>query len=204
MQKKINLSRMFLADNNLLQISIIRLSCDWLRRVVNLLAVVVVLLYAGHAQATPGSEWSREHIEVINFEQLEPWLHKQNDTIYVVNFWATWCAPCVRELPYFERINETYASDMVKVLLVSLDFPGQINSRVLPFLERHNVHSEVVLLDAPDANRWIPLVDESWTGAIPATVIYHGSKRYFFERELKYEELEGIIIPLVEGRLTNN
>ncbi|MDX9942488.1 MAG: thioredoxin domain-containing protein [Bacteroidales bacterium] len=136
-------------------------------------------------------------IRKVSFDEFEPRLHLENDTIYVVNFWATWCAPCVREIPVFETIQEQYKDQKVKVLLVSLDFPNQLESRVIPFVDRMGMKSEVVLLDDTDSNRWIPLVSEEWTGAIPATVIFARGFRGFYEQEFHLEELESIIKPLL-------
>jgi thiol-disulfide isomerase/thioredoxin len=138
-----------------------------------------------------------DHLTVYNFEEFEHWLHKETDSIYVINFWATWCAPCVKEIPYFEKLYENYKDQKVKVLFVSLDFPAQIESRLIPFMERMNMQAQVILLDDTRANRWIPRVDEEWTGAIPATLVYNSSYRKFYQREFDYEELEEIIIPLL-------
>jgi hypothetical protein len=82
----------------------------------------------------------------------------------------------VEELPAFERVGDEYSDKKVKVLLVSLDFPGQIESRLLPFLDKHKIRSEVLVLNDPDANQWINRVDPSWSGAIPATLIYQGNE----------------------------
>ena len=117
-------------------------------------------------------------------------LANKNDTTYVVNFWATWCKPCVKELPYFEKVNKEYADDKVKVILASLDFPNKIQSQVVPFIKKNKLHSEIVLLDDPDANSWIPKVSEEWSGAIPATVIYKNDTRKFYEKSFTYEELK--------------
>ena len=117
-------------------------------------------------------------------------LQKNNDTTYVVNFWATWCKPCVKELPYFERINKDYADKKVKVILASLDFPNKVQSQVVPFIKKNKLHSEIVLLDDADANSWIPKVSEEWSGAIPATVIYKNDSRTFYEKSFTYEELK--------------
>ncbi len=130
---------------------------------------------------------------MLTFNDFEPHLHLQNDTTYLVNFWASWCTPCVEELPAFERVGEDYREQKVKVLLVSLDFPGQIESRLLPFLEKNKIRSEVLVLNDPNANKWIDSVDPSWSGAIPATLIYRGKDRTFREGAYKYEELKQII-----------
>lgn len=131
-----------------------------------------------------------EKIPVLDFEALAPLLHQKNDTTYIVNFWATWCAPCVKELPAFEKINEEYFTKKVKVLLVSLDFPNQLETRLIPFIKKHNIRSEVVFLDDGNANEWIPKVNKKWSGSIPATLIYNKNSRDFHEGIYTYEELE--------------
>ena len=125
-----------------------------------------------------------------DFEAFSHFLEKDNDTTYVINFWATWCKPCIKELPAFERIHDEYGPKKVKVILASLDFPKQVNSHLIPFIDKHQIRSEVVLLDDPDGNSWIPKVDTSWTGAIPATIIYNSKHRKFYERTFSFEELE--------------
>ena len=129
----------------------------------------------------------------LNFEQLEPRLTTDSDSVYLVNFWATWCVPCVKELPEFEKINELYSHRQVKVLLVSLDNPRHMESRLIPFIEQHNLKSEIVLLDDPGSNRWIPNVDDSWSGAIPATIIFTKDSRSFYEQAFTFDELESIV-----------
>ncbi|GAB4313135.1 MAG: TlpA disulfide reductase family protein [Bacteroidales bacterium] len=130
---------------------------------------------------------------VYNFDQFRPWLEKQNDTLYVINFWATWCKPCVAELPNFERIDKEYADRPVKVVLASLDFPKRITSQLIPFIHKNNITATVVVLHDPDANRWIPLVNPDWSGTIPATLIYKNDERTFYEGQLEYEELKSMI-----------
>lgn len=129
-------------------------------------------------------------VNAYDFNGLEHFLKKQNDTTYVVNFWATWCVPCVEELPHFEKLNEKYKEDKVKVMLVSLDMSKQVESKLLPFIKERQLKSEVLFLQDPDQNAWLPKVDSTWSGAIPATVIYNKDKRKFFEQSFTYEELE--------------
>ena len=105
---------------------------------------------------------------VLPFNDFEPHLHLKNDTTYLVNFWASWCTPCVEELPAFE-------------------------TRLIPFLEKNRIKSEVLVLDDPDANKWIDSVDPSWTGSIPATLIYQGEDRTFHEGAYSYDELKQIV-----------
>jgi thiol-disulfide isomerase/thioredoxin len=128
-------------------------------------------------------------IPSYNFDEFSQLLKKNNDTTYIINFWATWCKPCIKELPAFERIHNEYSSNNVKVILASLDFPKQLDSHLIPFIDKHQIKSEVVLLIDPDSNSWIPKVDTNWTGAIPATIIYNSKQRRFYERTFNYDEL---------------
>lgn len=138
-------------------------------------------------------------IPVMNFDQLQPLLQKENDSIYVINFWATWCGPCVKEIPYFEQLRKNYQDKKLKILMISLDMPNQLDSRVIPYIKKQGMQNPVILLDDPKFNDWIPLVDKQWTGAIPATLIYGNGFRKFYPGELTYEELESIVKPLLEN-----
>ena len=130
-----------------------------------------------------------QNVPEMNFEQLKPYLNKNNDTVYVVNFWATWCQPCVEELPAFLSVAKELKNDKVKFIFVSLDFPSQKENRLIPYLNKNNFTEQVVLLNDPDSNSWIDKVNSEWSGAIPATIIYKGEKRSFYEKKLERNEL---------------
>ena len=129
-------------------------------------------------------------VKTVNYNELIPYLEKNDDTTYIVNFWATWCAPCVKELPYFEKIKQEYASKNVEVLLVSLDFPKQVEKKLIPFINKKQLQSEVVLLNDIDENVWIKAIDSTWSGALPATLIYNKNTRKFYEQSFDYTMLE--------------
>jgi len=132
-------------------------------------------------------------IEVFNFDQLENFLQADQEQTYVVNFWATWCKPCIKELPYFEDIQVKFKGE-IKVILVSLDFPSKLESQLIPFITDKKIQSQVILLDDPYENEWIPKVDSTWSGALPATLIFNSTKRKFFEQSFSQEELENEIM----------
>jgi len=125
----------------------------------------------------------------VDSGELQSITQNFNDTTYVVNFWATWCSPCVKEIEYFEELHRQNASLGVKVLLVSLDFPKHADTRVIPFLKEKEISAEVLLMTDLDYNSWIDLIDTSWSGAIPATLIYNKDRRVFLEKELTRDEL---------------
>lgn len=129
-------------------------------------------------------------IKTYNYESLKPLLEKKDDKVYVINFWATWCAPCVKELPYFEKIGKLYAQKNVEVLLISLDFPKQVEKKLIPFINKKKIQSEVIHFDDVNEDFWIKAIDESWSGAIPATIIYNAKVRKFYEQSFDYETLE--------------
>lgn len=137
--------------------------------------------------------FAEKDVPIMNFSEIKPLLERNDDTTYVINFWATWCSPCVKEIPYFEEINRKFSGQKLKVILISLDFPSQYDTRLIPFITEYQIQSKVILLDDPRANNWIPLVDEKWTGAIPATLIYNNKGREFHQKVFTYEELENII-----------
>ncbi len=136
---------------------------------------------------------AQEMTRYENFEDFAPILSRQDGKTYVINFWATWCAPCIRELPYFEQLNSSFTHNDLEVILVNLDFPDQFEEKVIPFINKKSLKSKVIHLADPKPNHWIDLVDPSWSGAIPATYIYNSQKSQFFERTFySYEELENI------------
>ena len=80
---------------------------------------------------------SKETIEVVDFDGLYSKIDLSADKTYVINFWATWCSPCVKELPYFEEVNKQSEDKNTEVILVSLDFPSQIETKLKPYLKRN-------------------------------------------------------------------
>ncbi|MBH8569487.1 redoxin domain-containing protein [Microvirga sp. STS02] len=132
-----------------------------------------------------------QNVAVIKFPELQKRLARPTDTTYVVNFWATWCGPCVKEMPNFELLRIANAGQKVKVLLVSLDYASQLDKKVKPFVKLRGLKSEVLLLNEPDPNEWIDKVDPKWSGALPFTLIFNNQtkRRSTFERELSATEL---------------
>ncbi|MBT6234957.1 MAG: redoxin domain-containing protein [Bacteroidetes bacterium] len=135
------------------------------------------------------------YVDYAEFEQ-DYLLNKSNDTTYVINFWATWCRPCVQELPYFEQLAKDSMDQPLKLVLVSLDFDDKVET-VKALLAKREIESKAVILADPQADVWIDKVDSTWTGAIPATMVIKNGKRYFYETSYEsYEELKNEIITL--------
>lgn len=127
---------------------------------------------------------AQQEIKVFEtFDEFEELLNKNDGQTYVINFWATWCQPCVAEIPYFEELNNTMADQGVKVIMVSLDYKKVLDKKVIPFVRQKQLKSEVVLLNDGKYNDWIDKVSPEWSGAIPATLIYNKHYRKFYEQE---------------------
>lgn len=154
-------------------------------------ALIVVSLVACEQQV----QQSAQIIDLEEFTQIIE--NSSSDKIQVINFWATWCKPCVEELPAFEKIQSNY-SEEVEVILISLDDEKNLEQLVNPFLASNNIQSQVKLMTHPYAAEWIPLVDPHWDGAIPVTLIKHKSNQRFYNQSFTYDELEAAIEPFLK------
>jgi thiol-disulfide isomerase/thioredoxin len=141
-----------------------------------------------------------EAVRVIKYPELLELIDEPGDEVLVVNFWATWCGPCVKELPYFESVQKKYAGKGVRTVLVSMDNAEKLDDKVIPFVKKKGLQSEVLLLDETDFAAFIDKVDEKWSGAIPATLIINkkSGKRIFIGEPVEENELENYIVKLSE------
>lgn len=139
-----------------------------------------------------------QSVPVLKIQDLEKRLKNNSDTTYIVNFWATWCGPCVKELPTFDTIHATHLQNKIKVLLVSLDFKEDLEKKVIPFIQKKQLKSEVVLLDELNGNYFIPKISAQWTGALPATWILNTKKSVnrFFEQPVTLDFLKNELLTI--------
>lgn len=121
--------------------------------------------------------------EMMNILQNSP-----TEKVRIVNFWASWCAPCVKELPYFKKIADNYSSQ-VEVIFISLDFADEVE-KAKKVLDKKQILWDSYLLDETKYDTWISDVQKDWQGAIPVTLLIKGKKKIFIEGETNYEDLE--------------
>jgi thiol-disulfide isomerase/thioredoxin len=104
----------------------------------------------------------------------------------IVNLWATFCKPCVAEIPYFQRITDSAAAGKVDILLLSLDLPNDYPDKIRDFATKQGFHAPIAWLNETDANVFGPKIDSTWTGAIPSSIFINPATGYrkFYEGEL--------------------
>ena len=163
--------------------------------------IVFIVLFASCQSSIEQTTDFSEILVFDKFDEMSSRLNTNSDTTFVMNFWATWCVPCVKELPYFEDLNADKGFEKpVKVVLVSLDEKKHIDKKVVPLIDKKNVKSEVWLLDDPKYNEWIDKVSPEWSGALPGTLIFDKHKRQFEETSfISYTELKNIIDQFIEN-----
>lgn len=165
--------------------------------------MLICQLFGSPEKGIYTENWTQDSIQVEVFETFDA-LEKSifqvsDDSIKIINFWATWCKPCVKELPYFIELADEYSDDKVQLVLVSLDDISRLHDKLIPFLKKNNIREKVVLLNDSKAHKWIDRVDPNWSGAIPITLVMKGKERYLFEREFEdVEDVRSNIEPIIK------
>ncbi len=131
-------------------------------------------------------------------QEIKKWKLKElksaidtTDSPTIFNFWATFCKPCLEEMPYFQDLVKKYESAGVKLVLVSLDLP-KAYPKIKAFAAKHKIYAPIVFLDETNADLFCPAVDEQWSGTIPASLFINNKIGYrrFFEDQLKKSQLD--------------
>jgi len=132
--------------------------------------------------------------ELVKLDKLQQLIQNEKEQIQVVNFWATWCAPCIKELPLFEKLTADRKDVRVTLVSMDLDLDPDVE-KVRKFVMRKKIHSQVLILNERNPNQWIEKLDKNWSGALPATLVVNNKtgKRKFVERELHEGDLEKLI-----------
>lgn len=141
----------------------------------------MLLTIVGHTQSVP--VWKLKDLQAAIHQSKEP---------TIINFWATFCKPCIAELPHFQAMANQYKAQGVKLIMVSLDLKEAYPTKVASFAKKLKLTSPVVYLDESNADLFCPAVDSSWSGAIPASLFVNNATGYrkFYEEELSKEKLE--------------
>ena len=158
-----------------------------MKKIILSLLVVLIALVAP-AQDIPKWKVSDLQAAIRNAEQPT-----------VFNFWATFCKPCIEEIPYFQQLVKKYDSAGVKLVLVSLDFAENYPKKIADFAKKRKFTAPVKFLDETNADVFCPAVDSTWSGVLPATLFINNKTGYrkFYEEQISKEKLEGEILRMI-------
>jgi thiol-disulfide isomerase/thioredoxin len=144
---------------------------------------IAFLIFAAVANA--------QQVKSVKITDLENTI-KESKTPLIVNFWATFCVPCLQEIPYFQEITEQYKSKNVSLVFVSLDMKEAYPVKVNEMAKRLKLVYPVVWLNETNADYFCPKVDTTWSGGMPSSLFVNNATGYhkFFEEPLSREKLE--------------
>ncbi|MGE5108698.1 MAG: TlpA disulfide reductase family protein [Sphingobacteriales bacterium] len=131
-----------------------------------------------------------QSIKKWKYAELEQYIN-QSKTPVVINFWATFCKPCVEEIPYFQKTIKQYQDKKVKLILASLDFPEYYPEKIAAYAKKYGFTAEIIWIDEEDPGKFCPKVDAKWSGVLPATLLIDKKKNYrsFHSQQLSEKEL---------------
>lgn len=138
-------------------------------------------------------------VELISAEGLRGKLAQSKGKVVVVNFWATWCPPCVSEMPYFAELYTKYADKPLSLLSLSADAKDTIDKAVIPFQKEKKLPFPIWVLDERDPDAFTEVLGKELSGALPETLIYSkdGELVKAWEGEVTLAQLEEVIAPLL-------
>ncbi len=153
----------------------------------------------GEQQATGTEIPSKNKVQAMTLSAFQQTVAKESDELIVYNFWATWCKPCIEEMPYFEQVASDMKDKKFKLVFVSIDNFKDSYNKVQRFVNKNDIKASVFLLEYSDQNKLISNIDKSWNGTIPATMFVDNTNKtkLFYQQEFSYQELKAIVTPLL-------
>jgi thiol-disulfide isomerase/thioredoxin len=130
-------------------------------------------------------------IQKIKITDLESYI-AGSDHPLIINFWATFCVPCNKEIPYFQSTVARHKDQGVELILVSLDLPDYYPAKIDAFARKQGYTAKILWLNETDADYFCPRVDPHWTGGIPSSLFIDNKTHYrrFFDRQLTEPQVE--------------
>ena len=140
-----------------------------------------------------------QEIKKVKITDLEKMI-AESKTPLIINFWATWCKPCLEEIPYFMEEVKNHVKDSLKLLLVSLDMDDAYPVQIKKTIAKRKITVPVQWLNETNADYFCPKIDPKWSGAIPASLFINNKTghRKFFEEQLSHENLKKEIMAILE------
>jgi thiol-disulfide isomerase/thioredoxin len=163
--------------------------------------ILFLLLFSLISTNDNYSQQSEIKVETIDKLKLEKLIKERNGKVLLLNLWATWCVPCREEFPDLVRLSSNYKNKNVEVVGISIDYPEEINSKIIPFLKKQNVNFKNYVNGFEKDEHLIDMIDPKWNGSLPATVIYDqkGKKKVFLEGKKSYSEFQKTISKMINA-----
>ncbi len=160
-------------------------------RIFSVLLFAMVCFYS--------TSYSQDVTMITTPEEMKAIIEANKGSVILVNFWATWCPPCVKEFPDILKLNKEYSEKGLKVVFVSLDDASETESKLKPFLKKQGVDFVTYQGIFPKPEDLTDVIDKSWGGEIPVTYFYdrEGKKAASFSGSKKYEEFEKAVLKLI-------
>lgn len=140
-----------------------------------------------------------QEIKRVKITELEK-IIEESKTPLLINFWATWCKPCIEEIPYFQKEVQEFAKDSVQLILVSVDYKEEFPTGIAATAKKRKFTVPILWLDETNADYFCPKIDPKWSGSVPATLFINNKTghRSFFEGQLSKEKLKNEIMAILE------
>ena len=140
-----------------------------------------------------------QEVKSVKVTELAKTIHESKSPL-IINFWATFCVPCLQEIPYFQELTQQYKSKNVSLIFVSLDLKEAFPAKVSEMAKKLNLSFPVVWLNETNADYFCPKIDTSWSGGMPSSLFVNNAKGYhkFFEDQLSREKLESEIQEMIK------
>lgn len=162
-----------------------------MKKQINLLLIIIILSLSINTNAQSIKKWKLADLQSFIANVKEP---------TIINFWATFCKPCIKEIPYFQQIVKKYKDKGVRLVLVSLDLKEAFPAKITRFAKARKLQAPLYYLDETNADLFCPVVDKSWSGAIPASLFLNNKTGYhkFFEEELSLQLFESNLKEMIQ------
>jgi len=170
--------------------------CSMLNAQFRMKGITIIVIFIAIFFSLPVFGQEVKKIKITDLEKIIA----ESKTPLIINMWATWCKPCIEEIPYFLKEVDEHRKDSVQLLLVSLDFKEAFPNEISTFAAKGKFNAPIVWLDETNADYFCPKIDAKWSGAIPATLFINNKTGYrkFFEEQISYEKLQQEIKAILE------